>query len=153
MNQTPFSNSARGIAPTLAAIGIRMNINVMSFNTHTSFPKIDRNDTSGLIMGYGIYHRRTRCAHKPVGREKANSGRGGLKLGPLQQRQIRTPCSTKIGREADVATRNWFLREALVIQRDDLAVIPLSGEGGVGVGRTSTRRMCRITCRIFTGFG
>ena len=51
LNQTPFAELCQGIGPMLASIGIRLNMNVMSF-THI-FPKIDRNDTSGLVMGYG----------------------------------------------------------------------------------------------------
>ena len=124
VNQTPFSELCQGIAPMLATIGIRMNINVMSF-THI-FPKIDRNDTSGLIMGYGASTIDAQGVLTSLlgSKGKANSGRGDSNWGRYSNAKFDTLLD-QIGREADVAKRNQFLREALVIQRDDLAVIPL----------------------------
>jgi peptide/nickel transport system substrate-binding protein len=124
VNQTPFSELCQGIAPMLATIGIRMNINLMSF-THI-FPKIDRNDTSGLMMGYGAssFDAQGVLQNLLGSKGKTGTGRGDSNWGRYSNPKFDTLLD-QIGREADVAKRNQFLREALVIQRDDLAVIPL----------------------------
>lgn len=124
VTQTPFAELCQGVGPMLAAIGIRLNINVISF-THI-FPKINRNDTSGLIIGYGAS---TFDAYGVLqnllgSKGKTGTGRGDSNWGRYSNAKF-DALLDQVGREADSAKRNQLLREALVIQRDDLAVIPL----------------------------
>jgi peptide/nickel transport system substrate-binding protein len=123
VNQTPFAELCQGIGPMLASIGIRLNMNVISF-THI-FPKIDRNDTSGLVMGYGASTIDAQAVLQALlGSKGSKVGRGDSNWGRYSNAKF-DALLDQAGREADNTKRNQFLREALVIQRDDLAIIPL----------------------------
>lgn len=127
LNQSPFLELSQAIAPMLAAIGIELKLNVMSFSA--IFPKIDKNDTSGLVMGYGA---QTMDAHSLLqvlvatkgGRDGKTPGMGDGNYGRYSNPAL-DALVERIAVEGDVAKRNQALREALTIQRDELAIIPL----------------------------
>ena len=124
LNQTPFAELCQGIGPMLAAIGIRLNMNVISF-THI-FPKIDKHDTSGLVMGYGASTIDAQAVLQALlgTKGRTGTGRGDSNWGRYSNAKFDTLIE-QISREADSTKRNQYLRDALIIQRDDLAIIPL----------------------------
>lgn len=135
-NQTPFLELCQGIGPMLAAIGIRLKMNVLSFAQ--IFPKVDKNDTSGLVMGYGAATVDAHAVMKTLlgstlGKaEKTDkgakiakeAGAGDSNWGRYSNAKLDNLLAQS-GRESDNTKRNQLLREALILQRDDLAVIPL----------------------------
>jgi peptide/nickel transport system substrate-binding protein len=50
LNQTPFAEVCQAVAPQLAAIGIKLKLNMVSFTN--IFQQLDKYDTSMYIMGY-----------------------------------------------------------------------------------------------------
>jgi peptide/nickel transport system substrate-binding protein len=124
MNQTPFAELCQGIGPMLAAIGIRLKMNVMSF-THI-FPKIDKHDTSGLVMGFGASTIDAQAMLQALlgTKDGKRAGRGDSNWGRYSNAKLDSLIE-QISREADSTKRKQLMREALIIQRDDLAVIPL----------------------------
>ncbi len=147
-SQTPFSELCQGIGPMLAAIGIRLKMNVISFAQ--IFQKIDKNDTSGLVMGYGASTVDAHAVMKTllgstrgngdIGAAGAKAGKAakGGKLGEAAMESGAGDSNwgrysnaklddllAQSGREPDNTKRNQLLREALILQRDDLALIPL----------------------------
>ncbi len=124
LNQTPFLELCQALGSMLAPIGIRLKLNVMPFAT--IFPKIDRLDTSSLLMGFGSS---TLDAQSMLGvlvgsKSSDGSGRGDSNWGRYSNAKM-DALVDQIGRETDPAKRNAAIREALILQRDDLAVIPI----------------------------
>ncbi|MBL8512759.1 MAG: ABC transporter substrate-binding protein [Betaproteobacteria bacterium] len=123
-NQTPFVELCQALGPMLASIGVQLKLNVMPFAT--IFQKIDKNDTSSLIMGYGSATADAQALLQPLLGSKSTdgSGRGDSNWGRYSNSKLDALIG-QIGREGEVGKRNAAIREALLIQRDDLAVIPL----------------------------
>ncbi len=126
-NQSPFIELSQAIAPMLAAIGIQVKLNVLSFSA--IFPKIDKNDTSGLIMGYGAQTMDAQSLLQVLvatkgGRDGKTAGTGDGNWGRYSNPTL-DALTARIATEADVGKRSQLIRDALIIQRDDLAIIPL----------------------------
>jgi peptide/nickel transport system substrate-binding protein len=126
-NQSPFLELSQAIAPMLAAIGIEVRLNVMSFSA--IFPKIDRNDTSGLVMGYGAPTMDAQSLLQALVASKGGSDGKAPGVGDSNFGRYANPkldaLVARIAIEGDSAKRNVAIREALTIERDELAVIPL----------------------------
>ena len=124
LNQVPFGELCQGISSQLAQIGITMKVNLVAFTN--IFPKLQKYDTSFYIMGWGAstmdafnpMHNLVRSVKEvPLGSGYSNWGRySNPTLDALLDR---------INREPDMKARNALIRQALIIQRDDLPVITL----------------------------
>ncbi len=124
LNQTPFVELCQAIGPMLASIDIQLKLNVMPFTT--IFQKLDKNDTSSVMMGYGTSTVDAQSLLFPLlGTKGGNvAGRGDSNWGRYSNPRL-DALIERISRESDIPKRNAAIREALIIQRDDLAVIPL----------------------------
>ncbi len=124
LNQTPFGEICQAAASQLAAIGIKLKLNMVSFTT--IFPQLDKYDTGIYIMGYGastldayqvLQAQLYSVVARGAGPPESNWGRyNNPKIDALLPR-IRV--------EQDTGKRNTMVREALLIQRDELAVLPI----------------------------
>ena len=124
VNQSPFSEVCLGIAPMLAAIGIKLNLNMVSFTN--IFSKLRKYDTSFYVMGYGTS---TMDAYFPleailnsVG--AAGSGRGDGNWGRYENPKV-DALLAQIKVEMDVSKRNTLIADVFTIQQNDVAVIPI----------------------------
>ncbi len=124
LNQVPFGEFCQGILPMLAQINIRAQPNLVSFTN--IIPKLEKFDTSFYIMGYGA---QTMDAFNPMQamlqsvndkRTGATTGNFGRYANPQLDALL-----DKIKREPDMKVRDALIRDALMIARDDLPVIPL----------------------------
>jgi len=124
LNQAPFGELCQGISSQLAQIGITMKINLVTFTN--IFPKLEKYDTSFYIMGYGAP---TMDAFEPMqglvhSLKAGQSGSSDSNWGRYANPKLDTLLD-RVNRELDMNARDALIRQALMIVRDDLAVIPL----------------------------
>jgi peptide/nickel transport system substrate-binding protein len=122
LNQVPFSEFCQGILPMLAQIGIRPKLNLVSFTN--IFPKLQKFDTSFYIMGYGAQPMDALAPMQSLLRSVDEKRSDVNNWGRYNNRQL-DALFVKIGREQNMAARDALIREALMLVRDDLPVIPL----------------------------
>jgi peptide/nickel transport system substrate-binding protein len=122
LNQVPFSEFCQGILPMLAQIGIRTKLNLVSFTN--IFPKLQKFDSSFYIMGYGAQPMDALAPMQSLLRSVDEKRSDVNNWGRYNNRQL-DALFVKIGREQNMAARDALIREALMVVRDDLPVIPL----------------------------
>jgi peptide/nickel transport system substrate-binding protein len=124
-NQVPFGEICQAMAPMLSQIGIKLMPNIM---INTNFPpKIQRNDFSMHLWGWGsttvdsLYVLQSLV--RSVGAER--SGDGEANYGRYSNPKL-DALIDRMKTETDMAKRDAIIREALVIQREELPVLPLA---------------------------
>jgi peptide/nickel transport system substrate-binding protein len=124
-NQVPFGEICQAMAPMLSQIGIKLSPNIM---INTNFPpKIQRNDFSMHLWGWGsttvdaLYVLQSLV--RSVGAER--SGDGEANYGKYSNPKL-DALIDRMKTETDMAKRDAIIRDALVIQREDLPVVPLA---------------------------
>ena len=123
-NQTPFGETCQAMAPMLSKIGIKLVPNIV---INPSFaPKIQKYDTSLFLWAWGattldaLYV--VQALMHSVGDEK--SGDGDANLGRYSNPKL-DALIDRIKVEQDFKKRDAMIRELLVLQRDDVPLIPL----------------------------
>jgi peptide/nickel transport system substrate-binding protein len=123
-NQVPFGEICQAMAPMLSQIGIKLMPNIM---INTNFPpKIQRNDFSMHLWGWGaptvdsLYVLQSLV--RSVGAER--SGDGEANYGRYSNAKL-DALIDRIKTESDMTKRDAIIRDALVMQRDELPVLPL----------------------------
>ncbi len=123
-NQVPFGEICQGIALMLSQIGIKLMPNIM---INSNFPpKIQRNDFSMHLWGWGsttvdsLYVLQSLV--RSVGTER--SGDGEANYGRYSNTKL-DALIDRIKTESDMAKRDAIIRDALVMLRDDVPVLPL----------------------------
>lgn len=123
-NSTPFGEICQAMAPMLSQIGIKLLPNIV-MNTNFA-PKIQKYDTSFFLWGWGattldaLYV--VQSLMRSVGEEK--SGDGDTNLGRYSNARM-DALIDRIKIEADMKKRDAMIRDVLVIQRDDVPLIPI----------------------------
>jgi peptide/nickel transport system substrate-binding protein len=124
-NQVPFGEICQAMAPMLSQIGIKLMPNIM---INTNFPpKIQRNDFSMHLWGWGsttvdsLYVLQSLV--RSVGAER--SGDGEANYGRYSNPKL-DALIDRMKTETDMAKRDAIIRDALVIQREELPVLPLA---------------------------
>ncbi len=120
LNQSPFGEVCQALASQLASIGIKLNINMVSFSN--IFPKLRKYDTSMYVMGYGAS---TMDAYQLLNTQVQSAGAnaGESNWGRYSNAKL-DALINRIKTELDMSKRNALIAEALTIARDDLALIP-----------------------------
>jgi peptide/nickel transport system substrate-binding protein len=124
LNQTPFAEICQAVAPQLAAIGIKLKLNMVSFTN--IFQQLDKYDTSMYIMGYAAS---TLDAYQVLQAQMQSVGARGTGTPESNWGRYNNPkvdaLLPRIRVEKDISKRNAMIREVLLIQRDDLALLPI----------------------------
>lgn len=123
-NQVPFGEICQALAPMLAQIGITLTPNVV--NNPNFAPKIQKYDTSFYNWAWGattmdaLYV--VQSMLRSVGAERSGDGDAnfGRYVNPKMDSLI-----DRIKLEPDMAKRDALIRDVLIIQRDDLPLIPI----------------------------
>ena len=124
VNQTPFGEICQAVAPQLAAIGIKLKLNMVSFTN--VFQQLDKYDTAIYVMGYAAS---TLDSYQVLQAQMQSVGARGSSTAESNWGRYNNPkidaLLKRIRVELDMAKRNTMIREALTIQRDDLAMLPI----------------------------
>lgn len=124
LNQVPLSDLCPAVSVMLAQIGITMKLNMVTFSN--MFPKLAKYDTGFYIMGHGTPTMDAAVLLQATLRsvKEGQSGSGDSNWDRYANPKLDNLID-RINREADLQARDQLIREALIIQRDDLAVISL----------------------------
>lgn len=122
-NQVPFGEICQALGPMLAQIGIKLTPNIIINANYP--PKIQKYDTSMYFWGWGavtvdaLYVMQSLA--RSVGAER--SGDGDANYGRHSNPKL-DALIDRIKVENDMKKRDGLIREALIVIRDDAALIP-----------------------------
>jgi peptide/nickel transport system substrate-binding protein len=123
LNQTPFGEICQAVASQLAAVGIKLKLNMVAFTN--AFQQFAKYDTGFYVMGFGAP---TMDAYSPllalVQSADRATGSGESNWGRYNNPKVNALMG-RIRVEPDMPKRNAMIREVLTMQRDDLAVLPV----------------------------
>ena len=123
-NQVPFGEICQALAPMLSKIGVTLTPNIMINANYP--PKIQKYDTSMFFWGWGavtvdaLYV--LQSLSRSVGAER--SGDGDANYGRYSNPKL-DALIDRVKVEADMKVRDGLIRDALIIQRDDVALVPI----------------------------
>lgn len=127
-NNQPASDICRSLSPMLAQIGIKITPNVVP--TANYFAKLQKFDTSFYLLSWGtptsdaLFTLQFTLASRDAGGTPSTNGSGDGNYGRYTNATFDQLLS-QARAEPDLKKRDAFLRDALLIVRDEMPILPL----------------------------